>query len=169
MFFFFFFFILFHSTLGISFVHTHAHTHTHTQTKHTSMGHFQIISMAYFKHSFFCCLGGVFTNSELLQNPVAGLMIGILATVLVQSSSTSTSIIVTMVASGSKYSSTRIVESMHQWTQLPNVKAVLSLKAPKSRQHNLGLENFSFDKVMSVYRFRKKRANVVDQDDAAHY
>ncbi|XP_052805215.1 sodium-dependent phosphate transport protein 2A-like [Mya arenaria] len=43
--------------------------------------------------------GGVFTNSEIIKNPVAGLMIGILATVLVQSSSTSTSIIVTMVGS----------------------------------------------------------------------
>ncbi|KAH3699565.1 hypothetical protein DPMN_074523 [Dreissena polymorpha] len=44
--------------------------------------------------------GGVFTQSSLLQNPVAGLMVGILATVLVQSSSTSTSIVVTMVGSG---------------------------------------------------------------------
>ncbi|XP_069119831.1 sodium-dependent phosphate transport protein 2A-like isoform X2 [Argopecten irradians] len=44
--------------------------------------------------------GSVFSESELLQNPVTGLMIGILATVLVQSSSTSSSIVVTMVASG---------------------------------------------------------------------
>lgn len=44
--------------------------------------------------------GKVFASNELLSNPVAGLMIGVLATVLVQSSSTSTSIIVTMVASG---------------------------------------------------------------------
>ncbi|XP_046381147.2 sodium-dependent phosphate transport protein 2B-like [Haliotis rufescens] len=44
--------------------------------------------------------GSVFSNSSLLQNPVTGLMIGILATVLVQSSSTSTSIVVSMVASG---------------------------------------------------------------------
>ncbi|XP_053408236.1 sodium-dependent phosphate transport protein 2B-like [Mercenaria mercenaria] len=44
--------------------------------------------------------GGVFNNSEILGNPIAGLMIGILSTVLVQSSSTSTSVIVTMVASG---------------------------------------------------------------------
>ena len=49
-------------------------------------------------------LGEAFTSNELLQNPVAGLMIGILSTVLVQSSSTSTSIVVTMVASGSKSS-----------------------------------------------------------------
>lgn len=38
-----------------------------------------------------------------MQNPVVGLMIGILVTVLVQSSSTSTSIVVSMVASGSKF------------------------------------------------------------------
>ncbi|XP_053408232.1 sodium-dependent phosphate transport protein 2B-like [Mercenaria mercenaria] len=44
--------------------------------------------------------GGIFNNSEILDNPIAGLMIGILFTVLVQSSSTSTSVIVTMVASG---------------------------------------------------------------------
>ena len=44
------------------------------------------------------------SNHELLKNPLTGLMIGILATVLMQSSSTSTSIIVTMVAANSKYS-----------------------------------------------------------------
>ncbi|CAL1549150.1 unnamed protein product, partial [Lymnaea stagnalis] len=38
-------------------------------------------------------------NSGVLSNPLAGLMIGVLATVLVQSSSTSTSIVVTMVGS----------------------------------------------------------------------
>lgn len=37
-----------------------------------------------------------------MQNPVVGLMIGILVTVLVQSSSTSTSIIVSMVGAGGK-------------------------------------------------------------------
>lgn len=37
-----------------------------------------------------------------MQNPVVGLMIGILVTVLVQSSSTSTSIVVSMVGAGSK-------------------------------------------------------------------
>ncbi|KAF0305913.1 Sodium-dependent phosphate transport protein 2B [Amphibalanus amphitrite] len=42
----------------------------------------------------------VFSSSELLTNPVVGLMMGCLVTVLVQSSSTSTSIIVSMVASG---------------------------------------------------------------------
>ncbi|CAH1773675.1 unnamed protein product [Owenia fusiformis] len=44
--------------------------------------------------------GEAFTNSDVIQNPIAGLMIGIIATVMVQSSSTSTSIVVTMVASG---------------------------------------------------------------------
>lgn len=43
--------------------------------------------------------GATFQNSELMKNPVAGLMIGVLATVLVQSSSTSTSIVITMVGS----------------------------------------------------------------------
>jgi Na+/phosphate symporter len=45
-----------------------------------------------------------------MQNPVVGLMIGILVTVLVQSSSTSTSIVVAMVASGSKFLSNQIYD-----------------------------------------------------------
>jgi sodium-dependent phosphate cotransporter len=40
-----------------------------------------------------------FRSNVVLTNPLAGLMIGLLATVVVQSSSTSTSIIVSMVAS----------------------------------------------------------------------
>ncbi|KAI1280876.1 Sodium-dependent phosphate transport protein 2B [Halotydeus destructor] len=43
--------------------------------------------------------GRVISNSELLKNPIVGLMMGVLVTVLVQSSSTSTSIVVTMVGS----------------------------------------------------------------------
>ncbi|XP_072032585.1 sodium-dependent phosphate transport protein 2A-like [Amphiura filiformis] len=42
--------------------------------------------------------GQAFAENELLANPVCGLMIGVLVTVLVQSSSTSTSIVVSMVA-----------------------------------------------------------------------
>ena len=59
-------------------------------------------SNALFLPFLLCISGQAFSDSELLRNPIAGLMIGILATVLVQSSSTSTSITVTMVASGSK-------------------------------------------------------------------
>ncbi|TRY68652.1 hypothetical protein TCAL_02478 [Tigriopus californicus] len=44
--------------------------------------------------------GSVFQDNELLNNPVVGLMIGVLFTVLVQSSSTCTSVIVSMVSSG---------------------------------------------------------------------
>ncbi|KAK3087037.1 hypothetical protein FSP39_000749 [Pinctada imbricata] len=58
-----------------------------------------------FLSSAFRLLGGraageVFRDNELLSNPVCGVMIGVLATVLVQSSSTSTSIVVSMVGSG---------------------------------------------------------------------
>ncbi|KAK3104471.1 hypothetical protein FSP39_002717, partial [Pinctada imbricata] len=58
-----------------------------------------------FLSSAFRLLGGraageVFRDNELLRNPVCGVMIGVLATVLVQSSSTSTSIVVTMVGAG---------------------------------------------------------------------
>ncbi|KAJ8397473.1 hypothetical protein AAFF_G00437490 [Aldrovandia affinis] len=44
--------------------------------------------------------GDIFQDNEVLSNPVAGLVIGVLVTVLVQSSSTSSSIIVSMVSSG---------------------------------------------------------------------
>uniref|UniRef100_A0A6Q2XIN9 Sodium-dependent phosphate transport protein 2A n=1 Tax=Esox lucius TaxID=8010 RepID=A0A6Q2XIN9_ESOLU len=44
--------------------------------------------------------GDIFKDNVVLSNPVAGLVVGILVTVLVQSSSTSTSIIVSLVSSG---------------------------------------------------------------------
>nr|XP_046266419.1 sodium-dependent phosphate transport protein 2A-like [Scatophagus argus] len=44
--------------------------------------------------------GDIFQENSILSNPVAGLVVGILVTVLVQSSSTSTSIIVSLVSSG---------------------------------------------------------------------
>lgn len=51
----------------------------------------------------FCLLGKMagqfFSNNSIMSNPVAGLVIGVLVTVMVQSSSTSSSIIVSMVAS----------------------------------------------------------------------
>lgn len=46
--------------------------------------------------------GKLFTEGAILSNPIAGLMLGLLATVVVQSSSTSTSIVVSMVSSSSK-------------------------------------------------------------------
>ena len=47
--------------------------------------------------------GEIFSNDSFLSNPISGLILGILVTVLVQSSSTSTSILTTMVAAGSKF------------------------------------------------------------------
>ncbi|XP_017278870.1 solute carrier family 34 member 2b [Kryptolebias marmoratus] len=44
--------------------------------------------------------GDIFQDSAVLSNPVAGLVIGVLVTVLVQSSSTSSSIVVSMVSAG---------------------------------------------------------------------
>lgn len=57
--------------------------------------------------SAFRLIGGkyaseAFQSSVILSNPVAGLVIGVLVTVVVQSSSTSSSIVVSMVSSGSK-------------------------------------------------------------------
>lgn len=44
--------------------------------------------------------GDIFQENAVLANPVAGLVIGVMVTVLVQSSSTSSSIVVSMVSSG---------------------------------------------------------------------
>ena len=57
--------------------------------------------------SSFRLIGGkyaskAFQSSIILKNPIAGLVIGVIVTVLVQSSSTSSSIVVSMVSSGSK-------------------------------------------------------------------
>ncbi|CAG0885826.1 unnamed protein product [Cyprideis torosa] len=75
----------------------------------------KIISLFLLLYFFICSLdllstsfpliGGKYTRGllqdvELLKNPIVGVMLGILATVIVQSSSTSTSIMVHMVASG---------------------------------------------------------------------
>lgn len=46
--------------------------------------------------------GEVFAGNNVLHNPIVGLMIGVLFTVLVQSSSTCTSVIVSLVSSGGK-------------------------------------------------------------------
>ena len=42
--------------------------------------------------------GKIFRNSDVFNNPISGMLVGVLVTVLVQSSSTSTSIVITMVA-----------------------------------------------------------------------
>lgn len=74
----------------------------------------KLIALSFLMYIFICSLnflsssfrliggkaaGRFISNSVLLQNPIVGLMIGVLVTVLVQSSSTSTSIVVTMVGS----------------------------------------------------------------------
>lgn len=61
-----------------------------------------------FLSSAFRLLGGraagrAFSENEILSNPIAGVMIGVLVTVLVQSSSTSTSIVVAMVAGDGRF------------------------------------------------------------------
>ena len=70
-----------------------------------------------FVSSAFRLLGGktagkVFAAGGILTNPVAGLMTGLLATVLFQSSSTTTSIVVAMVSSGSKYQCIKFEEKI---------------------------------------------------------
>ena len=56
--------------------------------------YFFICSLSFLSDSFRILggknIGALFSNSDLLKNPVVGLMIGVLVTVLVQSSSTST-------------------------------------------------------------------------------
>lgn len=47
--------------------------------------------------------GNIFQDNAVLSNPLAGLVIGVLVTLLVQSSSTSSSIVVSMVSSGCEW------------------------------------------------------------------
>ena len=47
--------------------------------------------------------GDIFQDNSVLANPLAGLVIGVLVTLLVQSSSTSSSIVVSMVSSGCEW------------------------------------------------------------------
>jgi len=65
---------------------------------------FFICSLSFLSDSFRILggknIGALFSDSDLLKNPIVGLMIGVLVTVLVQSSSTSTSIIVGLVSAG---------------------------------------------------------------------
>jgi len=51
-------------------------------------------------------LSNLFQNSQILSNPIVGIMIGILLTVAVQSSSTATSIIVALVSAGAPVKNT---------------------------------------------------------------
>jgi len=51
-------------------------------------------------------LSNLFHNSQILSNPIVGIMIGILVTVAVQSSATSTSIIVALVSAGAPVKNT---------------------------------------------------------------
>ena len=91
----FFLFSLVHNTLRTpesraSGPKVYTHTRARAQNRQDLMG-------AAFKVLGSCDAGGLFQEAS---NPIAGLMIGILATVLVQSSSTSTSIVVSLVGSG---------------------------------------------------------------------
>jgi sodium-dependent phosphate cotransporter len=87
---------------------------TQQKFRAATTGAFKVLLIFGFLYLFVCSLsfladgfrlvagkdaGEVFRNSDLFNNPVAALMVGVLATVLVQSSSTSTSIVITMVAS----------------------------------------------------------------------
>ena len=65
-----------------------------------------IIALDLMSTGFRICLGlqisQLFREEAILQSPITGLVIGVLVTVVVQSSSASTSIVVSLVASGSK-------------------------------------------------------------------
>ncbi|XP_041647432.1 solute carrier family 34 member 2b [Cheilinus undulatus] len=88
---------------------------TKGKIKRVLTGILKIILLLGFLYLFICSLdvlssafqlvggkaaGDIFQDNAVLSNPVAGLVIGVLVTVLVQSSSTSSSIVVSMVSSG---------------------------------------------------------------------
>lgn len=109
----------------------------------------KLIALMMLLYVFFCSLdflssafrllgsktaGEFFRNSEHLKNPVVGLMLGILATVLMQSSSTSTSIVVTMVASNflDVHTSIPIIMGANIGTSVTNTLVSLAQSADRS-------------------------------------
>uniref|UniRef100_A0A0L8GFA1 Uncharacterized protein n=1 Tax=Octopus bimaculoides TaxID=37653 RepID=A0A0L8GFA1_OCTBM len=96
--------------------------------------------------------GKAISQSEMVSNPVAGLMIGVLFTVLVQSSSTSTSIMVSMVAS--KKIATLIMTAQEQAirTNLVKTKIDRSHRVNKCRMYGK-VDNNSSD-IQTSYRKR---------------
>ncbi|XP_002129212.2 sodium-dependent phosphate transport protein 2B [Ciona intestinalis] len=75
----------------------------------------------------------VFTSNVFLSNPITGLIIGILVTVIIQSSSTSTSIVIAMVASGviSVNKGIPIVMGANIGTSVTNTAVALTLSMKK--------------------------------------
>lgn len=72
--------------------------------------------------------GDIFQDDSVLSNPVAGLVIGVLVTVMVQSSSTSSSIVVSMVSSTRKSAYSIFLDSTHKsWSGVQTFPPVLKL------------------------------------------
>lgn len=72
--------------------------------------------------------GDIFQDDSVLSNPVAGLVIGVLVTVMVQSSSTSSSIVVSMVSSTCKSAYSIFSEITHMsWSGAQTCPPVLEL------------------------------------------
>ena len=82
---------------------------------------YRVCSAVFLTWGCFCvctgkAAGDIFQDNAVLGNPVAGLVIGVLVTVLVQSSSTSSSIVVSMVSSGRKSTHTAARRGcIHSW------------------------------------------------------
>ncbi|KAM8765297.1 sodium-dependent phosphate transport protein 2A isoform 2-T3 [Rhynchonycteris naso] len=80
--------------------------------------------------------GDIFKDNAILSNPVAGLVVGILVTVLVQSSSTSTSIIVSMVSSGRELARQGPGKSVGSWLD-KSVITSIAMGDESLRNHSL--------------------------------
>lgn len=80
---------------------------------------------------------GEIMSNKYIQNPIVGLMIGILVTVLVQSSSTSTSIIVSMVSADSKFSFLSFFSHRHEGWRVTSVLGVLGTHSSSVHELNL--------------------------------
>lgn len=72
--------------------------------------------------------GDIFKDDSVLSNPVAGLVIGVLVTVMVQSSSTSSSIVVSMVSSTRKSAYSIFLEvTQKSWSGVQTFPPALKL------------------------------------------
>uniref|UniRef100_A0A8B9KEK7 Solute carrier family 34 member 2a n=1 Tax=Astyanax mexicanus TaxID=7994 RepID=A0A8B9KEK7_ASTMX len=79
--------------------------------------------------------GDIFQDNEVLSNPLAGLVIGVLVTLLVQSSSTSSSIVVSMVSSGLLQVSTAvpIIMGTNIGTSITNTVVAMTQAGDRSK------------------------------------
>ncbi|GLD46652.1 sodium-dependent phosphate transport protein 2A-like protein, partial [Lates japonicus] len=110
--------------------------------------------------------GDIFQENAILSNPVAGLVVGILVTVLVQSSSTSTSIIVSLVSSGllDVQSAIPIIMGSNIGTSVTNTIVALMQAGEREEFESSGASPSGSSGSVSHYSHRYRRPECEEQE-----